>query len=412
MLDPGLVEKVFRLEPYEEAPPPLSLQKIDLRHIRRAYRLLRRRIVPLPEAEILKANRWLLEQKQQLEGVLPRLCELYVARVRPYAGELGLVSSNDELGPHSGELLFSGFQNFYGLVLVSACLECIPTEARLDVMFDYILLYLYVDHYLDDQRQPGSQKLTTLKAMFELVHDPHCREAPPRMQGLVAAYRRILEWAPQAQARLVSVFETEVVGTIFQGLPCQIREQHRSGKEGLGPTGKDPSGPSREVASVGPTAKDPSGPSREEYLFMCELKGARTALGAHAILHGDEYRWRLDLYRIGACVQLLDDMHDINIDVQAGINTIATFEIQRCGNLDRLMYYTLERIESISTKFNLVKTLLAHLATYIMDASPYIGRRFRVQMEALTHIRHSQGVDIVAMFEEWLRNLVGNFSTA
>lgn len=394
MLDPGLAEKVFRLEPYEEAPPPLSSGKVDLRHIRRAYRLLRRRIVPLPEVEILKANRWLLEQKEQLEGILPRLCELYVTRVGPYAGELGLVSDSgietNPNSPHSGELLFSGFQNFYGLVLVSACLECIPTEERLDLMFDYILLYLYVDHYLDDQRQPGAQKMATLKAMFELVRDPNCRAPPARMQGLVSAYRRILEQAPEAHARLVSVFETEVVGTIFQGLPCKIRAQQ----------------------NPGPTARVQSGPSREEYLFMCELKGARTALGAHAILHADDPQWRLDLYRIGACVQLLDDMHDVDIDTQAGINTIATYEVQRCGNLDILMYYTLERIESVSTKFNLVKTLLAHLATYVVDASPYIGRRFRVQVEALTHIRRSQGVDIMAMFEEWLRNLVGNFSTA
>ena len=97
---------------------------------------------------------------------------------------------------------------------------------------------------------------------------------------------------------------------------------------------------------------------------MAEEKGGRTTQVLQKIVGVDPDE---DGYLLGACIQLIDDLHDLKIDLHDNIHTIASQLLIKEGKLDRLVYYTIHRISQLPNKYNLFRIgllgMLVHTVT-------------------------------------------------
>ena len=83
--------------------------------------------------------------------------------------------------------------------------------------------------------------------------------------------------------------------------------------------------------------------SEKEYLHACKDKGGITVVvGVRLTIGALKNVREKDLYRLGYCVQLLDDLVDCSDDRRNDINTACTWRLRKKGNVDgvvwRLLY--------------------------------------------------------------------------
>src|SRR5690606_6507511 len=86
----------------------------------------------------------------------------------------------------------------------------------LDVAFNYSLMYVYADYFLDGVHLAGQDRQNIMSQLLQLLHDPWSGPAPAGMSGLVEAYKYILTISPEAKPHLVKVFMSEVEGMLIQ----------------------------------------------------------------------------------------------------------------------------------------------------------------------------------------------------
>jgi len=363
--------RVMTLASYEREPLPLTT-RCHAGHVRWLKHLLGVVAPRLDEHIIERFNQWFvspfgLRSSQHL--LMP-----FVNRVHPYAEELGVTSDHC----HSKETLTSGWQSFWGGLVFDACQKklrfedwfvkrkgsddpkhfVLPMDCA-HIIFDYVLLYIYVDHYLDSKYVDKDERQATLKTLFHLLHNPYDTKIPKSMIGLVFAYRRLLELRPEARSSLVLLFETEVVGLKYQA----------------------------------------GGFDRIDYLRICELKGGRTALAINALLG---YPVDEGVYNMGACIQLVDDLIDANADTEAGIATIATHDLKTLGCLDALFIYTMRRIFELPERFDPIKIIFLHTLLHAVMRDPNYTRILKTQTKPHTYLRSISNINLYALIESWL----------
>lgn len=110
-----------------------------------------------------------------------------------------------------------------------------------------------------------------------------------------------------------------------------------------------------EVESV--KVQSSSSRSRDEYLICSEKKGMYTTAVIQSLLGGEVTG---DILNLGAIIQLIDDIIDIDEDREEGINTIATHDKE----LDKLICHISGMICSLSASYSYVKVLLYQLLLY------------------------------------------------
>lgn len=104
---------------------------------------------------------------------------------------------------------------------------------------------------------------------------------------------------------------------------------------------------------------------RDLYLDICENKGGATVQAIEAILGLPVSH---DGYQLGACIQLLDDLYDVQKDINDKIITVATHDLDKYGNLDELFCYTIIKIDNLDKRYlifkiGLLEMLIALIAT-------------------------------------------------
>lgn len=344
-------------------PYLLSSEFVELQDLVRSWAL------PIPYTYINIFNKWLRRDKKGLKQH-KWVIDIYANMIEPHAEELGFMENKE----HSEEVLTSGLFCFlgqiifyysqYGLVAIPGQDASKDIYSRIRIIFDFSLLYIHVDHYLDNVKLNPEEKSRTLAQMFMLIHDPYCIEAPPRMSGLVSAYQRILKDAPEAKDVLIKLFMTEVL--------C-IQKQ------------------------TNPNL------TRQEYIHITEIKGGRTATAIQAIL-GDKLT--PEGYQIGACVQLLDDLIDVYADLEAGVWTLATHDLKKYGILDNYLLYTARRIVTLDSRFTIFKFLMMEILTYAISQhncfSPIIKRRLKSSM----HLRYDKGSKMMNIVNFWIQEYI------
>jgi hypothetical protein len=290
-------------------------------------------MISLSEA-ISIVTRWLppIDEKDKeivancLSGTEPTLgiplLREYLKLVRPYLEVLGFTAHNKK--PREADCLASGAVFFYGCLMYILHFPDAKSHIR-DILL-YNILYMLVDHYIDDVRIDSYKKEQTIKQMEQLLHDPTVSldYVDPVLSTIAQVYHELITRCPRCKKSLMMLFKAEISGLSIQNSNSK---------------------------------------NRDSYFYIALRKGGLTMLVLHDIVQDDNPEIRQATYHLGTIMQLLDDCLDMNSDRSNGIHTIATYD----KILDRLWIETVELISEIDGFFTLFKTAYSIFAVYLPD---------------------------------------------
>lgn len=288
--------------------------------------------------------------------------DYYISFLTKYLDILG-VNTGQTM---SNELLSSGFFFFCGGILLKICE--VGKITLIEDIFDFMILYMLVDHYLDNKDINDTLKNRNLHYMHLLIENPHLidsihhqNDCAPFIINLVKIYNNLSQKYPHSLSSLKKIFYAEVEGIKIQ--------------------------------------KNPHLP-RNKYLDICEKKGGLTTQAVQSIIgvSPDQYG-----YDVGACVQLVDDILDVNGDIENGIHTIATHELKTNKSLDQLIYYTVNKIYHLSNKYNILKPPMMMILIYVVRMKNNYTNTLREKFQKYPISTYKNDVDVMKMVQELIQ---------
>ncbi len=208
----------------------------------------------------------------------------------------------------------SGALCFFGSIIMS--LLQLGYINNIDNLFTFSSCYILIDHYIDDDTIEMKDKINTIKQLNSFIKLKTSVSNNPIIQAISDKYIEMITLLPKSEPYLKDLFDIEIKTMLLQT------------KDNL---------------------------TRDEYLEICESKGGITCLAIQSLL---ELKITDDEYNLGACIQLVDDILDIDDDIKTRINTIATYDYKKYNNIDNLIVYTINRIDNMSSKYNMFKIIL------------------------------------------------------
>ena len=223
----------------------------------------------------------------------------------------------------------SGAVCFFGSIFMS--MAQMGYIGNLEELFTLSACYILLDHYLDDKTVGIEDKVKTINQIKDFINgnssqidegvssqidegvssqidDPILKAVADRYMSMVAS-------VPTSEPYLKNLFKAEVKTMMLQR--------------------------SSEL-------------SYNEYLHICEWKGGLTCEAIQALIGLEVTQAEYDL---GACIQLVDDMMDVNDDMDLGIHTIVTHSYGN-NRLKELLEYIINRLDGLDSKYNLFKPIL------------------------------------------------------
>jgi hypothetical protein len=244
------------------------------------------------------------------------LIEKYLDFLMPYLDVLGLINGN----PRENDCAVSGLIFFYGCLIYIMHFQ--KWGDHVEDIFHYNLLYLLVDHYIDDIKLDSSVKNIAIEQMFILINDPlQYNSIPlidPILKTIAITYHKLITRCPAAKPQIIKLFMAEIDGLAVQRNPSLDRSQ---------------------------------------YYNMALNKGGYTLQVIPYILGITDVETITAAYHIGTIMQLIDDSIDVFADRNCNINTIATFDLKTKGNLDELWMDIVDRIMLIDQQVVIFKIL-------------------------------------------------------
>lgn len=271
------------------------------------------------------------------------LLRKYIELLRPYTEILGISGENNR--PREADCAASGIVFFYGCLCY---IMHFPNWGHhIEDIFLYNLLYILVDHYIDDIRIDSSSKKRAIEQMYILVMDPSQHEnlslIDPVLKTIAMVYHRLITRCPKAKNSIIKLFEAEIEGLTIQ--------------------------------------KD-SSMSREKYYDIAVKKGGYTMQVLQHIVGNNDPSITEASYHIGTIMQLIDDSVDVLADQKNGIHTIASYDLQNKGNLNELWIDIMNRIRHIDSRFTIFIILYTIFAVYLPDR---IKDCYTAEMRQLTN---------------------------
>lgn len=253
--------------------------------------------------------------------------DLYVLCIFKYLDFLGFSSgkqARDSESPASGLVFF-----LWSFVFVLHFPDWIQ---RLPDLLHYNLLYLFVDHYIDDTSMSKEKKKSSIVQMFLLLENPKQRLTLPLVDPVLyhisKIYEKIISRHSRSQARLAQIFKTQIEGLRYQ---------------------------------------NDSKTSRETLEDICSRKGSQTMEVIASFLEVEDAQILEEAQNIGAIMQFIDDCIDIENDLENNLTTIATKIYQEDGILDSLLKVIVEKIDKINNRFWIFKVAYTLFLCYIPD---------------------------------------------
>jgi len=254
------------------------------------------------------------------------LLRKYVELLRPYAKIIGISGGTN--GPHEIDCVASGIVFFYGCLIY--IMHFPKWGEHIEDIFLYNLLYILVDHYIDDVNIDSNIKNKSISQMFILVNDPlmykKLKLVDPVLKNIAKIYYRLITRCPKCKESIIKLFEAEI-----EGLYVQKTNNMR----------------------------------REDYYNIAAKKGGYTMEVLRDIMGYDGDNG--ETYKLGKIMQLIDDMLDVITDKTNGINTIATYDLENIGNLDTLWINIMDCIDDIGDTFTIFKLLYVLVMVYVPD---------------------------------------------
>lgn len=259
------------------------------------------------------------------------LLRKYIEMLRPYTEILGISGKGKK--PREADCVASGIVFFYGCLFY--IMHFSGWGAHIEDIFLYNLLYILVDHYIDDIRIDSSLKDQAISQMFILIRDPLSYKSlpliDPVLKTIALVYHRLITRCPSAKEPIITLFKAEIEGLSIQKTPSL---------------------------------------DRNKYYDIALRKGGHTMQVLQYIVGNTNPTINDASFHIGTIMQLIDDVIDSAHDKSNNINTIATHDFENKGSLDELWIDIMERIGSIDSRFTIFKILYTIFAVYVPDRLP------------------------------------------
>lgn len=257
------------------------------------------------------------------------LLRKYIQMLRPYTEILGISGKGNK--PREADCVASGIVFFYGCLFY--IMHFPGWGSHIEDIFLYNLLYILVDHYIDDIAIDDNRKRLAISQMFVLINDPTAQLSfiDPVLKTIAVVYHRLITRCPNTKDHIITLFQLEVEGLKIQNIgSCR----------------------------------------REQYYDIAVKKGGYTMQVLQKIVGNDDPELDAAAFHIGSIMQLIDDILDIYADKEKSIYTIATYDLSHTQNLDELWVDIMNRISKIHPKFTIFIILYTIFAVYIPDRLP------------------------------------------
>lgn len=196
-------------------------------------------------------------------------------------------------------------------------------QDQLDALFSFTMLYMLADHYLDDSSIDQTAKDQLIQQVESCMLTNKFDDNP-----LSYHYHRIIELVPSAEPYLKTAIKSELMS-------CEIQKQ--------------------------------SDLTFEDYRMMAYDKGGTSVQILQAIMGISPNR---DGYQLGACIQVIDDIIDVEDDLAEGIHTMMT----EPDALDDQFITAVHMVDKLPDIYNLFKPALMLMLLYgLTDEQHYTG---------------------------------------
>lgn len=215
------------------------------------------------------------------------------------------------------DVLSSGAVCFFGSILMS--LTQLGYIKNIEELFTLASLYMILDNYIDDINISDLEKEHIIDEIKKVIKDPNIDInfiKKPIVRQISKRYISLVNKIPSAEPHLKSLFKSEIKSMYLQK--------------------------NNDLDIL-------------EYYKLSEEKGGLTCCAIQSIL-GLEITE--EEYKLGACIQLVDNILDLEDDLHDSINTEVSHYVQNFGCLNNVFTYTMSKIYNMKEKYNIMKPVL------------------------------------------------------
>lgn len=287
--------------------------------IKEACEICKKWLPPINEIDKLSIKEYLLGSECRTWRLF---IKEYIKLIKPYEQILNLDN------PKEDDCIASGIGFFYGCLLF---IMHFPNWGNhIYDIFLYNILYILVDHFIDDMKSNPENKDKVINQMFILISNPSAKLdfADPSLKVIAETYSQLITRCPLTKISINKLFLSEIEGLKIQKSPDF---------------------------------------SREDYYGIALKKGGYTLEVLVHIMGITDNEIIEEAYKIAQTMQLIDDIVDAESDINNGINTVATYDLTKNGNLDLLWLDVVNRINNLHPKFTIFKIVYSFFAVYLPD---------------------------------------------
>lgn len=251
----------------------------------------------------------------------------YIDFIRPYIHifKFDSVTYNKQ----QKDNIYSGLSFFYLGLLFAVHFD--GWGKHIKDIFLYNILFLTVDHYIDDETIDSKQKKQDIATMYFMVKNPGSYvnlNLHNKVLYLIGkTHKELVDNCPTVKDSLIKLFDIEIESLSVQNK--KILEE-------------------------------------KDYYDLAVRKGQATMLVFLDIMGNHEEKIIQITKQLGAIWQFFDDLSDFEEDIEDNIYTIANYHLEHEGNLDKLWLDQVSRIMQIDSSFNSFIIINLIVAIYIL----------------------------------------------
>lgn len=257
----------------------------------------------------------------------------FVDKLLPYAEALGISKDCNNLRDKTS--IASSILLYYGSLVYKYHFNS-PNSA-LDDLYEYTILYILMDQYIDDINLNDSIKDIAIIQMTLLINDPYkykdLQLIDPILKHMTIIYIRLMDKYPNIKQSIINIFMAQIKGHKKQKLKTL---------------------------------------DREDYYTVAAQKGGYTIQVLIHFFMINEEKHIKDSFDMGVIVQLIDDCADVKEDRINNIYTTSLYDLDKKGYLDDIFIDIMEKINNLDNKYNVIKILLTYNLLMVVSKNPVL----------------------------------------
>lgn len=225
----------------------------------------------------------------------------------------------------------SGAVCFFGGIFTSV--SYYGNVKNIEELFTFALCYMLVDHYLDNSNICFKEKKDSITQFLNFLDGNKQNSENIILEAGKDRYVSMIEKIPHVENSIKELFHSEIESFKIE---C-------------------------------------GGDFKREDYFKCACdKGGKTALTIAKIIEMENRNDLYEAYELGAAIQFVDDLIDLEDDKKENIHTWAIYELEKGSYLDYI-YICCKIVSNIDKKYNFFKIILFHGLVLGMNDLKIIG---------------------------------------